>query len=536
MRPILTPSTMRAFDEAHIARGVSGLVLMENAGRAAAHIIGLALRPRRAEPTTRGPERGVFGSCVRCADERSLGRSRVLVLAGGGNNGGDGYVVARHLAIRGGEVRVLAVSPPRVDCPDAVAARAAYIGIGGAVVDDAEPGAARLGALLAEADVVVDALVGIGLTGPVSERLARVIEQLNAARLPVFALDTPSGFDAARGYAPGSAIVATHTICFGHLKTGLLTTHGATHAGRITLAHIGVPSELPPGILPDALLLEEADLQSLVAPRPVAANKIERGRVVVVGGSVGMTGAARLAARAALRAGAGHVTIATEPEAARALGAEVEEILVRAISVPLDAEARRLLEGADAVVLGPGLALGATERELVREVLAVGRPTVLDAGGLRLVEGALDGLTQGAHLVMTPHAGEAAGLLGVSSAEVENDRFGAATALSERASAIVVLKGPRTLIHAPGEIPVVSPFGSPALASAGTGDVLAGALGAWLASACAKSTSDAFVAVWGAVALHGLAGELFARAHGDTGLVASELADLLPDARASLVR
>ncbi len=527
MRPVLSCEQMRAFEAALIGRGVPSLVLMENAGRGAAHLIGLRGRPRQGGP--KAPA-AVGGSCVRCADEAALSELAVLVLVGPGNNGGDGLVVARHLWGRGAQVRVLALGDAAAS-GDRRTMLDAWLAVGGQV----EPlDVARLQAALVGSDLVVDALLGTGLGRPVETELASCIELLNSSKTPVVALDLPSGLDADTGSVLGVAVQAEHTVCFGHLKTGLLTTGGHAHAGRITISQIGVPSRLPPDCSPSAWLLEEADLLQRLQPRSPTAHKVSAGRVVVLAGSPGTLGAARLVGRAVLRAGAGLCTLAGLPETTRLLDREVVELMTWTVDLDALADTEQLLAQADSLVVGPGLGRGAESKRLVRLALAAQRPTVLDADGLRQLEGGLESLQGHPALVLTPHPGEAAELLGSTSAAVERDRFGAARRLAERAQAVVVLKGSRSIVAAPARVPFVSAWGSAALATAGSGDVLAGLLGGLLASALVGS-EGAFEATLLAVGLHALAGERWSETGGDAGLLASEIADEVVQVRARLL-
>ena len=283
MRPVLSAEQMRTFDEKAIAAGVSGQILMENAGRGAAHLIGLKMRPRKAGEAPRTSS-SIVGSCVRCADERSLSGARVLILAGPGNNGGDGYVVARHLAARAAQVTVLSVKGASQLTGDARAAFQAMEAIG---VRSCSLFEADYGSIISEADVIVDALLGTGTSRPVEGELASVINRINAAHAYVVSLDVPSGLDATTGSVHGVAVLADHTVTFAHLKSGLLTTVGQKHAGNITVSHIGIPSDLPAEIEPWAFLLEESDAIARMAKRAPTAHKSNAGRIAVLAGSPG---------------------------------------------------------------------------------------------------------------------------------------------------------------------------------------------------------------------------------------------------------
>jgi ADP-dependent NAD(P)H-hydrate dehydratase / NAD(P)H-hydrate epimerase len=517
---------------------------MENAGRGAAHIIGLAQRPR-AEATR--PASPTAGTCVRCADEASLRGVGYLIVCGPGNNGGDGFVVARHLYARGAEVTVLGTRRADELTGDASVAARALLAVGVPILPATPESIADF-----RGSAVIDALLGTGIRGAVANEVALLIEAINASASPKFALDVPSGLDAHWGAVHEGprgrvAVRASHTITFGHLKRGLLTTAGADYSGRITLAHQGVPSELGSVAPPSAWLLEVADVADALMARSAIAHKGSAGEVAIVGGAPGMVGAAHLAARSALRAGAGVATIHTERETARELDREVLEVMTRAYELSRGGTIRVELGRAHGVVVGPGLGRSDAAGDLYHAALLAAQegrlPVVLDADGLRLSLGRLPMLRtlseSGVPLVMTPHPGEAAHLLEVTVSEVEGDRFGAATRLAQRSSAIVVLKGPRTIIAAPGEPARVSPFGSAALATAGSGDVLSGIIGALLVQARAAHATERpnyLALVCAAVGLHGMAGELFDAERGNAGCLASDIIELLPRVRAQLAR
>lgn len=529
MRPVLSREQIREFDRVWIERGVPGIVLMENAGRGAAHLIGLKARPRApGEKPRQGAS--VVGSCIRCADERSLLGVSFLVLAGPGNNGGDAFVVARHLAGRAANVRVWGLVVGTELKGDAKIAWEAMCALG--IVLERVPPESEWEAALGAADLIVDGLLGTGADRRVEGPLARLIDAVNQTPTEIIALDVPSGLDAETGAILGSAIRATHTVTFAHLKKGLLTSEGYAHAGNITVSHIGVPSELPASIKPAAWLLERTDLSARLSPRSPTAHKGTAGRVVVVAGSPGTLGAARLSSRACLRSGAGLVTLLTDPETVRQLEAEVVEVMTASFE---DVRTNELLASAQAIVVGPGLGRGPKARRVCQAVWEKGRPTVVDADALRLIAEDREAFLQAEErlFVLTPHPGEAAALLSSSVQEIEADRFSAAERLSEDLKSVVVLKGPRTIIAAPGHASVVSAFGSPVLATAGSGDVLSGILGAFLVGA--TTLEEVFGRAQAGVGVHALSGERWESQHGDRGLLASELGDLVPEVLSALL-
>lgn len=506
MIPVLSREQIRALDRYAIERcGIPGLVLMENAGRGAAEII--ALRSA-AHP----------GS--------------VVVVCGTGNNGGDGFVVARRLTASGLPVRVFLAGDPAALPADAATNRDSWVAMGGAIENAlGEPFA--LEDALGGAAIVVDALFGTGLSRPVSGELVTVIEAINRARGRRVSLDVPSGLDANTGQVLGVAVFAHETITFAHTKLGLSTSSGADHAGQVTVVDIGIPASASREVGESAVVLEARDVAGWITPRATSTHKGGAGRVVAVAGSPGKTGAALLVARGALRAGAGLVTICTFPDAADALDHRVlEEMTARIEPARLEASLDELLAGADAVALGPGLGLFDEARRVVSHVaLSHEGFVVVDADALSLLAGRLEALRAArGPRVLTPHPGELGRLLGVTAAEVEADRFSAVRRAAESSGCTVLLKGARTLISTPGAPTIVNPSGSPALATPGSGDVLTGVVAALY---CALR--DGSRAACAAAFLHGKAGERWALETGaDRGLLARDVADGIPSALAAL--
>ena len=501
MKPVLSRAQIRAFDAHAIgACSVPGVVLMENAGRGAADVV--------EREVLRGGARG----------------ARVVVVAGVGNNGGDGFVVARHLLVRGALVELVVIGACARIAGDAKTNHDAYLGVGGALREVPDGAAiASLAPSLATADVIVDALFGTGLDRAIDGVHAAAIGAMNAARAPVVALDVPSGLDADTGATLGVVVKASRTVTFAHYKLGLLTPGGARSCGVVHVADIGVPASLASQLGHAAELVEGADVASWLSPRAVDAHKNVAGHVAVVAGSPGKTGAARLVAHAAMRAGAGLVTIATWPESAAAVEAGVVEAMTTRLDrANVASSIDAALVGKRAVVVGPGLGLDAAARAAIEGVLAFYGPIVIDADALTLFAGSPESFAPARAAILTPHSGECARLLGITPAEVEADRFAAARTLASRARAVVLLKGAHTIIASPEGRIVVNATGSAALATAGSGDVLAGILGAL---ACTLSPFDAACA--GAF-IHGLAGDAWSATNGDRGLLASEIADLVP--------
>jgi len=499
--PVLSRAQMRAFDTHAIETcKVPSLVLMENAGRGAADVI----------------ERETLGG-------RAEGK-RVVIVCGSGNNGGDGFVVGRHLLARGARVEAWLAGDTAKLTEDCRANHEAFSGLGGRVAIVKPQALDPLRVALAGADVVVDALFGTGLDRPIGALFAGVVGFVNDARARKVALDVPSGMNADTGVIMGTAVRAELTITFAHLKLGHLTGQGASLSGAVRVVDIGVPASLRADHA--AGLTEARDVRALLLARPVDSHKYRAGHVAVLAGSRGKVGAALLAAHGALRGGAGAATIMTWADAASAIQARVVEVMTAQLEddAPLADQLDTLLDHKRAVVIGPGFGTGERAREAVTHVLATYKgPIVADADALSMHAGALEDFAKASgHIILTPHAGELAKLLGTTAEEVDNDRFTAARTAAAKARAVVVLKGPYSVIAAPDGRVVVNPTGNPALATAGSGDVLAGLTGAL---ACSLPP---FEAAWCAAYLHGAAGDAWKARNGDRGLLASAIADEVP--------
>ncbi|MBI4611928.1 MAG: NAD(P)H-hydrate dehydratase [Candidatus Rokubacteria bacterium] len=516
MLPVFTAAEMRALDQRAMTRlGIPGIRLMENAGRGAT----------RAILAHFGSQKG----------------KRVVVCCGKGNNGGDGFVVARGLKAAGARVSVFLVARAGDVRGDSAAMLAAYRRARGAIEEVTRESDLRaLNTALASAHLVVDGLLGTGLTGPATGLVAAVIEAINTSGKPVVALDLPSGLASDHGRLLGPAVRAVLTTTFAGWKRGLLLHPGAARAGQVRLVDIGIPDAATrEGI--GVFLLESADIAPHFPPRPPDAHKGTFGHLLVVAGSVGKTGAAALAGRAGLRSGAGLVTIATpasQQPVIAALGMEVmTEPVAETQSQSASPKAKeRILELAqrtEALALGPGVSLDPETQRLVRElVLEVARPMVVDADGLTALAGHLDHLRKAAApRCLTPHPGEMARLLGVSVSEVQADRIETVSEFCQRYGAYVVLKGARSTIGEPGGTVYINPTGNPGMASGGSGDVLTGMVGAFLARGL-----DPLAALQAGVFLHGLAGDLARDMRGEEGLIAGDILEAIPPAIAEVQR
>jgi NAD(P)H-hydrate epimerase len=510
---LATAEEMRRADRRATERfGVPSLLLMENAGRGAADVIERAF----------GPARG----------------RRVAVVCGKGNNGGDGFVVARHLAARGALVRVWLVgrgADIRGDAAvnlDAVRRSGLPLAEVGGGAGSADGEALRQG--LREADLAVDALLGTGVSGPATGPVAEAIAIMNEAGRPVCALDLPSGLSADHGRLLGPVVRATLTVTFGLPKLGLYLHPGAGYVGRIELCDLGVPRAwLEEGVTVG--LPEPGDVAALLPVRLAESHKGHYGRLLIVAGSIGKTGAAVLACRGALRAGTGLVTCALpgtqQPIVAAQVGEAMTEPLAETRAQSLSTKAvdgvLELAARMDALAIGPGVGLeGETQEAVRRLVLTVERPAVIDADGLTAFVGHLDHLRRApAPRLLTPHPGEAGRLLGCTAADIQADRLGSARRLVDASGAWVALKGAGTIVMGPDGAPTLNATGNPGMATGGTGDVLTGISGGFLAQGLAPG--DALRA---AVYVHGLAGDLAAAARGSAGLIAGDVADAVPAA------
>jgi len=472
---LLTPDEMALADKAAVAAGVSEIALMEAAGRAVADVVAARWSPRP-----------------------------VTVLCGPGNNGGDGFVAARHLAMEGWPVR-LALLGERAGLTGSAAHNAArYRG----AIEPLSP------ACLDGAGLVIDAIFGAGLSRPVDGVARAVIEALTAAQLPVAAVDVPSGLDGATGAVRGVAPKADITVTFFRKKPGHLLYPGRSLCGATRLASIGIPDSVLGDIAPSSFENGPALWLGLYPwPRP-EDHKYRRGHVVVAGGAE-LTGAARLAAKAAARAGAGLVTLAAPESAWPVYASALMNIIVRAMRAPEDFAALIHDERVRAMVVGPGAGVTSETRAAVLAALGTRRAVVLDADALTAFAQSTETLIAAIKgpAVLTPHEGEFARLF-----SGEGDRLSRARKAAKLAGAVLVLKGPDTVIAAPDGRAAINSNAPPDLATGGTGDVLSGLIAGLLAQGLAPFDA-ACAGCW----LHGEAAREFG-----PGLVADDLIDTLP--------
>lgn len=438
---------------------------------------------------------------------------RIAVCCGPGNNGGDGYEIAALALAAGWQVQVFQVGKaPTVG--DAVFAHAAWVAAGGGLCRFDESSQASA---LADAEVMVDAIFGIGITREVSGDVRAGIERINARRpgQGVLAVDLPSGLDADTGQVHGVAVRADLSISFIGRKLGAYTGEGPDHVGERGHDNLGIPAAWIADAPAQADLLDRADLVMALPRRPRSAHKGRNGHVLVIGGAEGMAGAALLACRGALRAGAGLVSLATRPVHAAVLAAAQPEVMARGVSSAEELDA--LIARAGVIAIGPGLGQGDWSALLLDRAIASDRPIVLDADALNLIARHPRALSSAT--VLTPHPAEAARLLGASTAQVQADRLSAADALHERYGASIVLKGAGTIVH--GARRAVCPYGNPGMAVGGSGDVLTGVIAGLMAQGLAAED-----AARTGVLVHALAGDAAAE-HGERGLLPSDLVDAL---------
>lgn len=442
---------------------------------------------------------------VRLARQRFPDAKRWQVICGPGNNGGDGYVAARLAASDGIVVSVLTLVDPKTLKGDAATAYGDFSAEGGVV----KPWS---GELDVGTELLVDAIFGSGLERELSGDYAKAVAAINKHPAKVMALDIPSGIHGDSGRALGDAVKADLTVTFVGLKTGLFLDRAAEYCGALAYEGLDIPEECRNAVAAECSRIDDALLEAALPPRRRTAHKGDFGHVLVVGGGEGMPGAARLCGEAALRAGAGRVSVATAPAHAAILAATRPELMCHAVADTADLEP--LLEKADVIAFGPGLGLSEWSQALFERVAADGRPAVWDADALNLLAATPASADT---RVITPHPGEAARLLQQSVADVQSDRLATARALQERYGGVSVLKGAGSLIAAKGAAPVLCTSGNPGMAAAGMGDVLTGIIAALLG----QGLTLVHAALVG-VEVHARAGDK-AAANGERGLIASDL-------------
>ncbi|RCV91894.1 NAD(P)H-hydrate dehydratase [Billgrantia montanilacus] len=480
LRPLYRAAQVQELDRRTIAAGIEGFALMQRAATAAWQSL----------------------------KSRWPGVRRLTVLCGGGNNGGDGHVLAALAGVAGLDVQRIVLKAP--ESLEGDAARAAEMATAAGVgVVPWVPGLDFTG------EVVVDALLGTGLGGEVRGDFLDAIDAINASGLPVLAIDIPSGLEADTGAVLGVAVRATRTVTFIGDKIGLHTGQAPDLAGEVHFRALGVEAGAHCDLAPAAWLLNGDLIPALLPPRARDAHKGAMGHVLVVGGAPGFGGAALLASEAAARLGAGKVSLATAPEHVSASLTYRPEVMVHGVRGAADLG--DLPFRADILVVGPGLGQGAWGQGMLQASLSAGLPLVVDADGLNLLASRWAEERRD-DWILTPHPGEAARLLGISADEVEADRPAATAELQRQRGGVIILKGAGTLVAGPMGL-AVCPYGNPGMASGGMGDVLSGILGALLAQGVPLESAARL-----GVVVHAMAADLAARDGGERGLLAADLA------------
>lgn len=508
---VVTAQQMQALDRKTIEEvGIPGIVLMENAGRGTAEAL-LSFFPDAT-------------------------RKKVAVVCGKGNNGGDGFVVARYLQKWNVSVKVLLLGHPEALQGDARTNFEIFSRMKGEILTCPDRDAfEKVKPALLEADYLVDAIFGTGLHSEVSGFYREMIDHLNEMGKPLIAVDIPSGLDANTGRPLGTAVRASLTVTFGLPKVGHLVPPGSEYTGRLEVVDIGIPPFLVDQQGMTIHLLEEEEIRKgLTHPRPPNSHKGDYGHLLVLAGSVGKTGAAAMACQAALRMGAGLVTLGI-PES---LNPVMEVKLTEVMTEPLPETAQktlslralnpilRLCEKKSVLIIGPGIGTVKETQSLVIKLLRIlDLPIIVDADGLTALAMSGDRFpTSKQPLILTPHPGEMARLCARTTKEVQEDRLAVARQYAQSKGLFLVLKGYRTLIATPGGEVFINPTGNPGMASGGTGDVLTGMIGGLI---CQKL--GILPSIQAAVFLHGLAGDRVAREKGERSLVATDLVEKIPD-------
>jgi NAD(P)H-hydrate epimerase len=506
---LVTADEMREMDRETIdTLGIAGSILMENAGRGATDVL-LATFP-------------------------DLSKARIGVVAGRGNNGGDGFVIARYLARKGIAVTVFLLADITDVKGDAAANLHLLAPLNIPVVEMKIPEQFTVHkSRMQEQDLWVDAILGTGLKSEVKGYFKQIIDFINTRQKPVFSVDIPSGLNADTGKPCGVCILAHTTATFAFPKIGHVLFPGAEYAGRLHIVDIGIPDHIADGMAPTHHLLTAADIERTLVPRPPEAHKGTTGHLLIISGSTGKTGAAAMTATSAIRSGAGLVTLGI-PQSLN----PIVEILVReAMTVPLSEDRQGFigasafdhimdqLTGKQCLALGPGIGTEPETARLVHRLIENCRvPMVIDADGLNTIAGHTHLLkTTDVPIVITPHPGEMARLLETTAKKIQEDRIGAARGFASDFGVHVVLKGARTVVAHPDGTVYINPTGNPGMASGGMGDVLTGIIAGLITQGYPPGKA-AYIGVY----LHGAAADTLAEKMGPVGFLAGEVMDAVP--------
>lgn len=481
---IYSVATVRELDRLTIEEGgISGYALMTRAAQSAFDIA------RAAYPDAK----------------------RWQIICGAGNNAGDGYVLARIAGEQGVAVSVVSLIDPTTLAGDAATSFADFFAVGGSCTT-------WEGELDPDADLLIEGLLGSGLCRQVEGEFADAIARINEHAAPVLALDIPGGIDGDTGRAMGAAVRADHTVTFVGLKKGLFLADASSAVGELHFSGLGIPDAIRARLQPDLRHINYSQLATALAPRARDSHKGDFGHLVIVGGGPGMPGAVALSGEAALRCGAGRVSIATHPDHSAAIAAARPELMCHGIEAPEDLGT--LLKTATALVVGPGLGQGDWGKMMFEAAMRHTLPMVVDADGLTMLA-ASD--VRHPEWILTPHPGEAARLLESTSADVQQDRVSAVRQIQKDYGGTAVLKGAGTLVASSQEAPSICTLGNPGMAVPGMGDVLSGVIGAFLAQAMGQT-----VAALAGVEVHARAGDSAAE-KGERGILARDLMPHLRD-------
>lgn len=457
-----------------------------------------------------------FRRLVRCWPEPG----RILVLCGAGNNGGDGYLVAANGVRHGLNVDCIAVAPTEKLSGDARKAWKKAVEDGVRVRELAAIADSEINEHFVNAGLIVDAMLGTGVSGAPREPFATMIGQCNEAGVPVLAIDLPSGLNATTGTVAGEAVRAAATVTFIGLKAGLFTGQGPEYAGYVAFESLDTDDwATESGQRPLARRVDWAGIREAIPRRPRIAHKGRFGHVLIVAGDRGFGGAGMMAAEAASRAGAGMVTLATRPEYVAPALARCPSVMVQGLIH--GSELPPLISAADVIVCGPGIGQGAWGQQMLQQVVASGKPRVLDADALNLMASRV--AQPADNHILTPHPGEAARLLECEVADIENDRVRAAEQVRQLFGGVVLLKGAGTVVASGEVLPDIVSGSNPGMATGGMGDVLSGILGSLYAQ-----LEDAHLSASAAAALHLAAANRAAATRGYMGLLPMDVIDALP--------
>jgi NAD(P)H-hydrate epimerase len=495
--------------------GIPGMVLMENAARGVVRMFLDHFNPSDG--------------------------SHVVLICGPGNNGGDGYVVARYLHERGLKTTVMILSALKKIKGDAFTNLEVIKQMDLEILEIPGKDAwIKCRPFIESCDYIVDGLLGTGLNSPVRGFYAQVIEEINASACPVTSIDIPSGLNADTGQIMGKAIHADLTVTFGFPKIGQLIFPGAELVGRLTNIDIGIPEAIAERVPGNYHLIEPGHFSPLIPFERQDIHKGDRGHLLILSGSTGKTGAASLTTLGALRVGAGLVTLGIpsslnailENKLTEPMTSPLPETADGTLSLKAEKDIIRLMKGKTALVLGPGLSTHEETTQLVRRIISrCPLPMVIDADGLNALSEDLGVLSKCKHkAILTPHPGEMARLTGTETADVQADRLGTATSFVKKHGCFLVLKGARTIITEPDGQLYVNPTGNPALSGGGSGDVLTGMIGGLMARGWPMAES----AIGGAY-IHGMAADILSEDMGP-GILAGELLDVIPDLTVALAR